>query len=109
MTSEPGPVFMVQLAPAGTAHRSPRAVRNATALDDFVDRLPDAFVVIDRDGVIRRANRAFLDLAQVGGEGAVLGERLAAGCRGPGADLSVLLANLQPARLGPAVRHQHPG
>ena len=64
------------------------------ALDEFVDRLPDAFVMIDRDGVIRRANRAFLDLLQVGAEGAVLGERLARWLSRPGADLSVLLANL---------------
>jgi len=51
-------------------------------------------VVIDREGVIRRANRAFLDLVQVGAEGAVLGERLARWLSRPGADLSVLLANL---------------
>ena len=48
-----------------------------TPLDEFVDRLPDAFVVIDRDGIVRRANRAFLDLVQIGAEGAVLGERIA--------------------------------
>ena len=72
MTSDPGPMFMVQLAPASGVQ--PRRGRNRqTALDEFVDRLPDAFVVIDRDGVIRRANRAFLDLVQVGGEGAVVG------------------------------------
>ena len=31
---------------------------SATATDDLVDRLPDAIVVIDGDGVIRRVNRA---------------------------------------------------
>ncbi len=65
-----------------------------TGLDGFVDQLPDAFIVIDRDGIIRRANRAFLDLVQVGVEGAVLGERLGRWLSRPGADLSVLLANL---------------
>jgi transcriptional regulator PpsR len=93
MTSEPGPIFMVQLAPAGGSQ--PVTVRTEqTSLDEFVDRLPDAFVVIDRDGVVRRANRAFLDLIQVGAEGAVLGERLGRWLSRPGADLSVLLANL---------------
>jgi transcriptional regulator PpsR len=93
MTSEPGPLFMVQLASTTNA---PPVVRHVepTQLDDFVDRLPDAFVVIDRDGVIRRANRAFLDLVQASVEGAVLGERLARWLSHPGADVSVLLANL---------------
>jgi transcriptional regulator PpsR len=93
MTSDPGPMFMVQLAPAdGTQIQERRS--ELTSLDEFVDRLPDAFVVIDREGLIRRANRAFLDLVQLGGEGAVLGERLARWLSRPGADLSVLLANL---------------
>jgi transcriptional regulator PpsR len=93
MTSEPGPVFMIQLSPASGA-QSNAYPPEQTALDGFVDRLPDAFVVIDRDGVIRRANRAFLDLVQVGGEGALLGEPLGRWLSRPGADLAVLLANL---------------
>ncbi len=93
MTSEPGQMFMVQLAPASGVQPPAREFEQ-TALDEFVDRLPDAFVVIDRDGVIRRTNRAFLDLAQVGGEGAVVGEPLGRWLSRPGADLSVLLANL---------------
>ena len=94
MTSDPGPVFLVQLAPA-SGPRIPERESGLSTLDEFIDRLPDAFVVIDRDGVIRRANRAFLDLAQVGGEGALLGERLGRFLSRPGADLTVLLANLQ--------------
>lgn len=94
MTSDPGPVFLVQLAPANGA-QIPKPDAGQVALDEFVDRLPDAFVVIDRDGTIRRANRAFLDLAQVGGEGVLLGERLNRFLSRPGADLGVLLTNLQ--------------
>ncbi len=94
MTSDLGPMFLVQLAPA--SNTSPQATAGEhTASDEFLDRLPDAFVVIDRDGVIRRANRAFLDLAQVGAEGALLGQRLGRFLSRPGADLPVLLANLQ--------------
>jgi transcriptional regulator PpsR len=93
MTSEPGPVFMIQLAPTGGNQIEERRPE-LTALDEFVDRLPDAFAVIDRDGVIRRVNRAFLDLVQVGAEGAVLGERLGRWLSRPGADVTVLLANL---------------
>ena len=93
MTSEPGQMFLVQLAPAGAPQSAVRP-NEQTSLDEFADRLPDAVVIIDRDGVIRRANRAFLDLVQVGGEGALLGERLGRWLSRPGADLSVLLANL---------------
>ncbi len=93
MTSEPGLIFLVQLAPA--SGNQPRERRpDQTSLDEFVERLPDGFVVIDRDGLVRRGNRAFLDLVQVGAEGAALGERLARWLSRPGADLSVLLANL---------------
>jgi transcriptional regulator PpsR len=93
ITSELGQMFLVQLAPAATA-QSLENRNEQIPLDEFADRLPDAFVVIDRDGVIRRANRAFLDLVQIGSEGAVLGERLARWLSRPGADLAVLLANL---------------
>lgn len=93
MTSDPGQMFMVQLAPAAGTQNALQEAR-PVGLDEFVDRLPDAFVLTDREGVIRRANRAFLDLAQVGAEGAVLGEPLSRFLSRPGADLSVLMANL---------------
>jgi transcriptional regulator PpsR len=93
MTGEPGPVFLVQLAPAAGAQPQMDGSEQPT-FDAFVDRLPDAIVVIGPDGVIRRANRAFLDLAQVGGEGALLGEPLGRWLSRPGADLGVLMANL---------------
>ena len=93
MTSDPGQMYMVQLAPAG-GMQTPVLDVKQTALDEFVDRLPDGFVVTDRDGMIRRANRAFLDLVQVGAEGAVLGEPLGRFLSRPGADLPVLMANL---------------
>jgi transcriptional regulator PpsR len=93
LASEPGPIFMVQLAPVETLRTQARRSEDLT-LDEFADHLPDAYAVIDRDGVIRRANRAFLELVQVGAEGAVLGERLGRWLSRPGADLSVLLSNL---------------
>jgi transcriptional regulator PpsR len=93
MASDPGPIFMLQLAPAGSSRPQARAPEDI-ALDEFADRLPDAFVVIDRDGIVRRANQAFLELVQVGAEGAVLGERLGRWLSRPGADLAALLSNL---------------
>jgi transcriptional regulator PpsR len=98
MTGEPGPVVLLQLAAIGlpSGMSADEATRNSdNSLDEFFDRLPDAFVIIDRDGTIRRANRAFLDLVRVAGEGIVLGERLARWLSRPGADLAALLANLR--------------
>ena len=54
----------------------------------------DAFVVTDQDGTVRRANRAFLDMAQMPAEGGVVGESLGRWLAGPGDGLAVLLANL---------------
>jgi transcriptional regulator PpsR len=93
MASEPGQMFMVQLAPA-SGPRITETGREQISFDDFIDRLPDAFAVIDRGGLILRANRAFLDLVQVGAEGAVLNERIGRWLSRPGADLTALIANL---------------
>jgi len=93
MSGEPGPVVVLQLAPAGV-HGSVTLRNSENSLDDFFDLLPDAFVVINRDGKICRANPAFLDLVRVSGDEMVLGEDLARWLSRPGADLSALLANL---------------
>jgi transcriptional regulator PpsR len=83
----------LQIAPVGTA--PPETDANAEiALNPLIDRLPDGFVIIDADGVVRRANRAFLDLVQAGAEGSVIGEHLGRWLSRPGADLKVLLANV---------------
>lgn len=101
MTSEPGPVLLLQLAPAaemepGAAARS-RAAAAAAApppIETLIDRLPDAFVVLDGRGLVRRANQAFLDLVQAASDAAVLGERIGRWLSRPGADSAVLLDNL---------------
>jgi transcriptional regulator PpsR len=67
-------------------------------IEDLVQGGPDGFVVINREGTILRANQAFLELVQLGTEAAVLGEPLGRWVGRPGADLTVLLANV--ARLG---------
>jgi transcriptional regulator PpsR len=94
MTAEPGPVFLLQLTPVGAAQTLPNW-GGAVSVDEMVGRLPDGFVVLDANGVVVRANQAFLDLVQVGSEGAVVGERLARWLWRPGADLTVLLANVR--------------
>jgi len=55
---------------------------------------PDGFVVTDEEGVILYANDAFIDMAQVGSDQALIGRSLATWLGRPGADLTVLLNNL---------------
>ena len=93
MAAGPGPVFLLQLGAAGSAQPGePRPA--ALPVEDIIDRLPEGFVVVDHQGVIRRANRAFLDLVQLGTAGSVVGERLGRWLSHPGANLTVLLANV---------------
>ncbi len=95
MAGEPEPVFLVQLAP-GTPEPGrglPRAVPPRT--DELLEGLPDAFVVADAEGRVRRANRAFLDLVQVAGEAGVLGEPLGRWLVAPGQDAQVLVRTLR--------------
>jgi transcriptional regulator PpsR len=95
MAREPEPVFLIQLAP-GTPEPGralPRAVPPRT--DELLEALPDAFVVADADGRVRRANRSFLELAQGATEGAVLGESLGRWLAAPGQDAAMLLRTLR--------------
>jgi len=94
ITTEPGPAFLLQLAPVG-AVRVERGGADPVAIDELIERVPDGFVVLDREGRILRVNQAFLDLVQVAAKGSVLGERLGRWLGRPGADLTVLLANVQ--------------
>lgn len=94
MTSEPGLLFLLQLAPVGGTqpgieHAEP------VSIEELIERGPDGFVVLDQEGVILRANRAFLDMVQFGAERSVVGERLGRWLGRPGADLTVLLATVQ--------------
>ena len=92
MAAAPGPMVLLQLAHAGTEPVPRRD--DGPPMDDMIERLPEGFVGLDRQGVIRRANRAFLDMAEVGAEAAVVGKPMDRWLSRPGASLAVLLANL---------------
>ncbi len=89
--AEPDVVFLLQLAPVVAA---PPARRGTAALDELIERMPDGFALIDAGGVVRRANRAFLDLVQVAAQGGVVGQRLERWLAQPGADAGVLIASM---------------
>jgi transcriptional regulator PpsR len=92
--AESGPLYLLQLGAVGMMSASvPPAPESQT--ERLVDRGPDAFCVLDREGVVLRANRAFLDLVQATSEAVVMGQRLSHWLARPGADLTVLLASVQ--------------
>ncbi len=100
VTSSSDEIYLLQLAPSAAV--PPHRERDESVpIDDLVESCPDGFVVIDQRGSILRANRTFVELVQMGTESAVLGEPLSRWLGRPGADLTVLLANV--TRLG-AVR-----
>ncbi|MET0278987.1 MAG: transcriptional regulator PpsR [Pseudorhodoplanes sp.] len=98
MSPDPDSVMMLQLSPGWIGQ--PNAVeQDLISIDDMIERLPDSFIVIDSEGVIRRANRSFLDLIEAGAKGSVVGERLTRWLWRPGADLAVLLDNIERHRF----------
>jgi transcriptional regulator PpsR len=93
LSSEGGQVFLLQFT-AAIPSRSPDHDDHST-LRTLIDRVPDGFVALDRAGIIRHANQAFLDIVQIGSKGSAIGESLGRWLSQPGADIAALLSNLQ--------------
>ncbi len=78
LAAEPEQILMVQLAPIEDVRASvelrSQEPRAAFSIDGMLERFPDGFVVVDAQGMIERANRAFVDMAQVSNENAVLND-----------------------------------
>ncbi|MGJ4952778.1 transcriptional regulator PpsR [Bradyrhizobium sp. HKCCYLS20291] len=92
MTSDNAPMFLLHMAPIG------KAAQPGPAPDDpegLIDNLPDAVLSIDASGTVKRANRAFLELVEIGTKEALIGEKLSRWLMRPGADLSVLISNVE--------------
>jgi transcriptional regulator PpsR len=107
MTTQPGSLFLLQMSPAGLSPCEPEPEKNLF-LAELIERMPDGFVVIDREGTVLRANPAFLDLVQASAEAVVLGQRLGRWLGRPGADLKVVMGTLQQhgvVRLFPTAIH----
>lgn len=85
------PLLLVRIA---AAPMSP-ARRQDDALGEVVDRMPDAFVLTDRNLSILTANAAFIDLAEVPSADRVAGARLNAWLGRPGIDLELIVAQLR--------------
>lgn len=93
MTSESTPVFLLQMNPMGTSTAKSRFEHED--LDALLDGLPDAIATITEDGELRRVNQAFLELVEIGSKEAVRGKPLNRWLSRPGADLGVLISNVE--------------
>lgn len=65
--------------------------RKRVSFESLFERLPESFVVIDREGLVQAANGAFLDLVQVGAEAAVIDRKLTRWLSSPGVDANVIM------------------
>ena len=79
---------------------SSRAVDAAAAdgdnrLADIVERMPDAFVLVDRDLTILTANAAFVELTEAASADRVIGAPLATWLGRPGIDLDLIIGQIK--------------
>ncbi len=84
------PSFLLNLTPVAAGPRSV-ALPDRAVSPALIARLPDAFVVLDRGGVVQQANTAFLDLVEAGSEEMVRGQRLDRWLNGGSNDLGMAL------------------
>ncbi len=84
------PSYLLYLTEAGTTGRPTNAPARP-ACSPLIKKLPDGFVILDRDGVIVEANIAFLDLVEAGSAELVLGTRLDRWLHNGGTGLTTLL------------------
>jgi len=87
VTSDADPFYLMQLSMLSGA---PETLSEHDSLDQILHRIPDALVVVDREGVVVKANPSFLDLAQVGVESAVLGQNLGRWFQRPGENFAFI-------------------
>lgn len=88
--SDAGQFYLFHLSPLGDLQKS-----EALPVENLFRRWPEAFALVDREGNVKGANDAFLDLAQLGAENAALGQNLRRWLPQPGADAATLLAIVQ--------------
>jgi transcriptional regulator PpsR len=86
------PMLIVRIEPvvAGAAER-----RIDATLTDVVERMPDAFVLADRELKVLAANAAFVELAEMPSADRVVGANLGTWLGRPGIDLDLIVGQLR--------------
>jgi transcriptional regulator PpsR len=104
------PVLLLRLSRAGSA--LPVEAEEPLALSTLLQRWPHAFTIVDPDGRIVDVNDAFLDLVQLGSATAARDESLGRWLAQPGANIHVLLSQVErhgTVRAFPTVLHGEVG
>jgi transcriptional regulator PpsR len=103
LPAEPEQLLMVQLAPIEEfrpgADARGQEQRAPFSIDGLMERFPEGFVVVDAQGVVERANRAFVDLTQTKSDSSLLGDPIGRWLAHPGADAATLLTTLAEKRV----------
>ena len=86
------PLLILRIVPA--AESTPGHQFDAT-LSEVVERMPDAFVLVDRDLNVLTANSAFVELTEMPSIDRVVGARLNAWLGRPGIDLELIIGQLR--------------
>lgn len=85
------PLLLVRIA---LADRVSSDHPHDAALSAVVERMPDAFVLVDRDLIVLSANSAFVELAEMPSLDRVTGENLGTWLGRPGIDLDIIMGQL---------------
>ncbi|HVF94013.1 MAG TPA: transcriptional regulator PpsR [Sphingomonas sp.] len=86
-------LLLVRVTTAPAARADPDGFNEV--LGDVVERMPDAFVLVDRDLRILTANAAFVELTEMPSIDRVTGARLAGWLGRPGIDLELIVTQLR--------------
>ncbi|WP_353226492.1 transcriptional regulator PpsR [Novosphingobium sp.] len=86
------PMLIVRIEPTAT---DVAAHRYDATLSDVLERMPDAFVLVDRDLNVLTANAAFVELAEMPSTDRIVGMRLGSWLGRPGIDLELIVSQLR--------------
>jgi transcriptional regulator PpsR len=92
---ESATLLLVRLAAADVAPTANASADSPMRTIDLIERSPDGFVVTDLEGHVLTANRAFLDLTELGSEEQLRGTLLSTFVGRPGADFPVFTTMLK--------------
>ena len=86
------PLLIVRIAPIV---ESVPGHRHDATLSDVIERMPDAFVLADRELNVMTANSAFVELTEMSSAERVVGSRLGTWVGRPGIDLELIVGQLR--------------